>query len=96
MFLCDLSVPHNPLVKLCSPGVELEEAPAWIVGHEDWPGGEMDQRVSTRRAVLGENGRLQPGLPVDEDEVSGQDGVNLCHGGRVGLDDLLVPDSPDI
>ena len=58
MVVADLSVPHDPLVKLCSPGVELEEAPAWIVQHEDRPGGEMDQRVATWRAVSGKYCRL--------------------------------------
>ena len=48
----DLSVPHNPLIKLCPPGVELEEAPAWIVWHEDRPGGEMNQGVTTSTARM--------------------------------------------
>ena len=32
-----LDMPPNELVKLCSPGIEFEEAPAGVVGHEDGP-----------------------------------------------------------
>ena len=73
-------------IKFCSPWIEFEESPAWEVRHEHRSGGQVDQRISTRSAVLDKDGWLQSWLPVNEDWLSLQNRVNLCHCWRVGFD----------
>ena len=73
-------------IKFRSPWIEFEESPSWEIRHEHRSGGQVDQRISTGSAVLDKDCWLQSWLPVNEDWLSLQNRVNLCHCWRVGFD----------
>ena len=72
-----LDGPLYDLVEALPPGVEPVESPPGKVGHEDGVRGEVDEGVSRGGRVVHVDGRLQAGLPVDEDGLSLVDNINL-------------------